>query len=112
MCLTLMFKVFGASLFFQGCLSGEPTALPQKADSVVPPVTTEEWAPIIAKADPEEDGTVTYLFRDAAGRVRPAVALCGDDVPKEEDKKVMITKVQHKDVTAYSVSCMPAPKVM
>jgi hypothetical protein len=96
----------------QGCLSGDPPALPQKADPAAAPITSEDWAPVVAKADAEEDGSVTYLFRDMAGRVRPAVAVCGDDVPKEADGRVMITKVQHKNLTVYSVSCTEPPKVM
>src|SRR4051812_199358 len=109
MCMSLMFQIFGASLFIQGCLSGEPVSLPQKVDPGPAPTRTEDWAPIVGKSDPEEDGSITYLFRDMAGRVRPAVATCGDDVPKEEANKVMIAKVEHKNLTVYSVSCTEPP---
>jgi len=112
MCVSLLFKIFGASLFIQGCASGDPPAAPQKTALSPPPIKTEDWAPVIAKADAEEDGSITYLFRDVAGRVRPAVAACGDDVPKEEEGKVMIAKVQHKNLTVYTVSCTEPPKIM
>src|SRR3954452_6982831 len=111
MCVTLMFKLFGASLLIQGCASGDPAALPQKVAPPPPPITTEDWAPIVAKADAEEDGSITYLFRDMGGRVRPAVAACGDDIPKEDTGKVMITMVQHKNLIVYSVACTEPPKV-
>jgi hypothetical protein len=112
MCLTLMFKVFGTTLFFQGCMTSEPMSLPQKVDPPTPPVTIEEWAPMVAKADLDDDGSITYLFRDAGGRVRPAVASCGDTMPKEMDGKVMIAQIKHKSFTVYTVSCTEPPKIM
>ena len=112
MCLTLTFKVFGATLFFQGCIDVEQKSLPQKLDPPAPPTRIEDWAPIVAKADVDDDGSITYFFRDTGGRVRPAVAACGDTMPKEEDGKVMIARIQHKKLTAYAVSCMGPPKIM
>jgi hypothetical protein len=107
-----MFKVFGASLFFQGCMNAEPTSLPQKVEPPAPAITTEDWSPLVAKADADDDGSTTYLFRDVGGRVRPAVANCGDAMPKEADGKVMITQIKHKNLTVYTVSCTEPPKIM
>src|SRR4051812_13633322 len=89
MCVTLTVKMFGAALFFQGCVTMEPITLPQKVAPPPPPITTQDWAPLVAKADADDDGSITYLFRDLGGRVRTAVANCGDTMPKEDDGKVM-----------------------
>jgi hypothetical protein len=110
--LTLAFKLFGASLFFQGCMNADASSVPTKAEPPAPAVKSEDWAPLVAKADPEEDGSITYLFRDVAGRVRPAIATCADAMPKEGEGKVMITQMRHKDLTIYTVSCADPPKVM
>src|SRR5438552_10438140 len=80
MCVSLTLKIFSATLFFQGCASIEPVSLPQRVEPPpVPPIKSEFWAPMVAKADPDpEDGSVTVLFRDAdADLVRAAIAACG-----------------------------------
>jgi len=112
MCVTLAFKLFGASLFFQGCMNADTATVPIKGEPAAAAITSEDWAPLIAKADAEEDGSITYLFRDAAGRVRPAIATCSDGMPKEADGKVMITQMRRKDFTIYTVSCADPPKIM
>jgi hypothetical protein len=86
MCVSLTLKVFGATLFFQGCATMEPISLPQKAaPPAEPPIAREFWAPLVAKADQDpEDGSVTILFRDAqANLVRAAIAACGEGTPRE-----------------------------
>jgi hypothetical protein len=112
MCLSLTIKIFGTSLFFQGCVNAEPTSWPSKVEPPAPPVVTEDWAPMVAKADAEEDGSLTFLFRDFSGRIRPAVATCVDSTPNEREGEVRIKQIKHKDLTVYSVSCAETPKVM
>jgi hypothetical protein len=112
MCVTLAFKLFGASIFFQGCMNADSATVPVKAEPPAAAIKSEDWAPLVAKADPEEDGSITYLFRDVAGRVRPAIATCADGAPKEADGKVMIAQMRQKDFTIYTVSCGDPPKVM
>ena len=112
MCLTVTLKVFGTTLFFQGCVNVEPVAFPQKVEPPPPAIITEDWAPMIAKADPDDDGSVTYFFRDTGGRVRPAIANCGDATPKEEEGRVMITRVENKNLTVYTVACKEPAKIM
>jgi hypothetical protein len=107
--MTVTFKLFGALFYFQGCLNADAANLPQKVEPPPPPTISEAWAPLIAKADPDEDGSITYLFRDADGRVRPAVATCQDTKPKEEDGKVLIMQIRHRDVTSYGVACAIPP---
>ncbi len=112
MCMSLMLKMFGASLFFQGCMNAEPVSLPGPAAAPAPAVTSEDWAPLVAKGDAEEDGSITYLFRDPTGRVRPAVATCIDAIPNEREGNVRIVQTKLKTLTIYSVACAEPPKVM
>ena len=115
MCVSLTLKMFGATLFFQGCVSMEPIALPQKVEPPAePPVSREFWAPMVAKADQDpDDGSITYLFKDADGNlVRAAVATCGDGTPREREGEVLIIRVQHKGLTNFSVGCKEPPPVM
>jgi hypothetical protein len=115
MCVSLTLKMFGASLFIQGCSGLGLTSLPQKVEPPAePPVAREFWAPLVAKADQDpEDGSVTYMFRDAdADLVRVATAACGEGSPKERDGEVLIVKVQHKGITNFSVGCKDPPSTM
>jgi hypothetical protein len=112
MCMSLTLKMFGASLFVQGCIGSEPASLRGIAEPSAPAVTSEDWAPLVAKGDPEEDGSITYLFRDPAGRVRPAVATCGDTMPNEREGNVRIVQTRMKSLTVYSVGCTEPPKMM
>src|SRR5262245_2944071 len=115
MCVSITLKMFGASLFFQGCASLGPIALPQKVEPPAePPVSREFWAPMVAKADVDpDDGSIAFLFRDAeANRVRSAVATCGDGMPKEREGEVLIVRVQHKGLTNFSVGCKEPPAAM
>jgi hypothetical protein len=115
MCVSLTLKLFGATLFFQGCATMEPISLPRKAEPPAePPIAREFWAPLVAKADQDpEDGSVTILFRDAqANLVRAAVAACGEGTPREREGEVLIVRVEHKGLTSFSVGCADPPKVM
>jgi len=115
MCVSITLKMFGASLFIQGCSGLGLTSLPQKVEPPAdPPVSREFWAPMVAKADQDpEDGGITILFRDAeANLVRAAVAACGDGKPNEREGEVLIVRVKHKDVTNFSVGCKEPPSTM
>jgi hypothetical protein len=111
MCMSLTIKIFSTTLFFQGCVNTEPTG-PTKVEPPPPPVVTEEWVPMVAKSDAEGDGSITFLFRDLSGRVRPAVATCVDAGPQERDGEVKIQQMKHKDLTVYTVACVEPPKSM
>jgi hypothetical protein len=115
MCVSITLKMFGASLFFQGCASLGPMGLPQKVEPPAePPVSREFWAPTVAKADQDpDDGSVTFLFRDTeASLVRAAAAACCEGKPNEREGEVLIVRVQHKGVTNFSVGCKEPPSLM
>jgi hypothetical protein len=115
MCVSFTMTIFGATLFFQGCATMAPVSLPQKVEPPAnPPVMSEFWAPMVSKADQDpDDGSVTFLFRDAESNlVRAAIATCGDGTPKEREGEVQIIRVRHKGLTNFSVGCKEPPKVM